>query len=132
VVQPHAHRAELIALRCSPSPGMGRQLGPLPRFGEQGRSSTSPGKQQFAAVRGGHPGSAARQERSVRTLDCCKTRKAAGRRLRWLDPHKRVLGQRVQRLRHDQARVLEAESRQRYAELLPASPASVGAWRNSS
>jgi hypothetical protein len=69
----------------------------------------------------------------MRTLDCCGTRTAAGRRLRLLNPHKRVLAKRVQLLRHDQAKALEAESRQLYGELLrTASPASVGAWRSSS
>jgi hypothetical protein len=69
----------------------------------------------------------------MRTLDCFRTRKAAGRRLRLLRTHKRVLGKRVQLLGHDQAKALEAESRQLYGELLrPASPASVGAWRSSS
>jgi hypothetical protein len=69
----------------------------------------------------------------MRTLDGCKTRKAADRRLQLLNPHERVLGERVQPLRHDQAKALEAESRQLYGELLrPASPAPVGAWRSSS
>jgi hypothetical protein len=69
----------------------------------------------------------------MRIPGCGKTRKAAGWRLRLLDPHKRVFGERVLLQRHDQAKALEAESRQLYGELLrPASPAKVGAWQASS